>query len=289
MSIIDKLRDRYGADTQELKSYVSELVSRAGNFVALEPLEIHRAAPGIPVGVPTAIGKFTVILPRAPEQADFSKVLKEAIREARTGDVEIIESDGRPNEITLVSITNLLPLRYLQPLKFLEEKFRRRIDTGGARALLELHTEGDGTAWPRLFVASSAEIREQALPYLLLAKVLGFIHEGKNPATGADEVLLVTKDADGFDNDPVALGKSFTASADSINLETLHNIKSVCTETLSSPGHIHQDRRDEVRRAILSEVEAVKSARGGNIQDETYRRFLDAGRRAVAILKGEAG
>jgi hypothetical protein len=119
--------------------------------------------------------------------------------------------------------------------------------------------------------------------------VLGFIHEGKNPATGADEVLLVTKDADGFDNDPVALGKSFTASADSINLETLHNIKSVCTETLSSPGHIHQDRRDEVRRAILSEVEAVKSARGGNIQDETYRRFLDAGRRAVAILKGEAG
>ena len=288
MSIIDKLRDRYGADPQELKSYVSDLVSRAGNFMALEPLEIHRAAPGIPVGVPTAISKFTVILPRAPEQAEFSGVLKASLREARTGDVEIIESDGRPNEITLVSITNLLPLRYLKPLKFLEEKYRRRIDTGGARARLELHTEGDGSAWPRLFVASSAEVRVQALPYLLLAKALGLIHEGKNPATGADEVLLLTKDADGFDNDPVALGKNFEGSAESINLDTLHTIKSVCGAMLASAAYVHQDRRAEMQRAILAEVESVKAARGGNIQDETYRRFLDAGRRAVAILKGEA-
>ncbi|MEO8015207.1 MAG: hypothetical protein ABI642_13790, partial [Polaromonas sp.] len=175
-----------------------------------------------------------------------------------------------------------------KPLKFLEEKYRRRIDTGGARARLELHTEGDGSAWPRLFVASSAEVRVQALPYLLLAKALGFIHEGRNPATGADEVLLLTKDADGFDNDPVALGKSFVASAEGIDLDTLHTVKSVCNAMLAGAAYQHQDRRQELQRAILAEVEAVKAAQGGNIQDETYRRFLDAGRRAVAILKGEA-
>jgi hypothetical protein len=288
VSIIDKLRDRYGADPQELKSYVTELVNRAGNFIALEPLEMHRAAPGIPVGVPTAVSKFTVILPRAPEQAEFAKVLKGALREAKSGDVEIIEADARPNEITLVSITNLFPLRYLKPLKFLEEKYRRRIETGGSRARLELHTESDGNAWPRLFVASSAEVKLEGLPYVLLAKALGFIHEGKNPATGADEVLLVTKDPDGFDNDPVALGKTFLASADGIDLENLHTIKSVCNAALAGPDYVHQDRRGDVRRAILAEIEAVKALRGGNPQDETYRRFLDAGKRAAAILKGEA-
>lgn len=287
VSIIDKLRDRYGADKQELKTYISELVNRAGNFATLEPLEVHRAAPGIPVGVPTAVNKFTVILPKAPEQAEFSKALKDALREARTGDVEIIESDGHQSEITLVSITNLFPLRYLKPLKFLEEKYRRRIETGGARARLELHTEGDGNAWPRLFVASSAEVKHQGLPYVLLAKALGFIHEGKNPATGVEEVLLVTKDADGFDNDPIVLGKSFMASADSIDLVNLHTIKELCDKMLASAEYVHQDRRSDVRRAVLAEVEAVKASRGGNIQDETYRRFLDAGRRATAILKGE--
>ena len=288
VSIIDKLRDRYGAAPQELKSYISDLVSRAGNFVALEPLEIQRAGPGIPSGVPTAVSKFTAILPKAPEQSIFIKGIKAALNEVRAGDVEIIESDGRPNEITLVSITNLFPLRYLKPLKFLEEKYRRRIETGGARARLELHTEGDGTAWPTLFVASTAEVKLQALPYILLAKALGFIHEGKNPATGVDEVLLLAKDANGFDKDPIVLGKQFHTAADSVNLENLYAIKSVCETMLLSDTYRHQDRRTEVQRAILAEVEAIKALRGGNIQDETYRRFLDAGRRAMVVLKGEA-
>lgn len=286
VSIVDKLQERYGADAQQLRSFVSELVSRAGNFVAFEPLEMHRAAPGIPTGVPTAVSKFTAILPKAPEQAEFMKGLKAALVEARTGDVETLEADGRPNEITLVSITNLFPLRYLKPLKLLEEKYRRRLEAGGARAKLELHTEGDGSAWPRLYVASGAEAREQALPYVLLAKALGFIQEGRNPATGADEVLLVTKDESGFDNDPVLLGRQFVGAADAVTLEHLHVLRSACEAALASPAYLHQDRRLEVQRAVLAEVEAVKAARGGNVQDETYRKFLDAGRRAAALLKG---
>ena len=202
--------------------------------------------------------------------------------------MEIIASYVRPNEITLVSITNLFPLRYLKPLKFLEEKYRRRIDTGSARARLELHTEGDGNVWPRLFVASNAEVKHEALPYVLLAKALGLIHEGRNPATGADEVLLMTKDTDGFDTDPVVLGSNFVANAESVDLDNLHSIKSFCTGLLASSAYLHQERRADLQRSILAEVEAVKVLRGGNVQDDAYRRFLDAGKRAVAILRGTA-
>ena len=288
VSIIDKLSDRYGADTHALKTYVSDLASRAGNFVELEPLEIHRAAPGVPTGRPTAVQKFTVILPKAPEKAAFLATLKEAFRETRSGDTEIIESDARPHEITLVSIANLMPLRYLKPLKLLEEKYRRRLETGGNRAKLELHTEGDGTGFPKLFIASNAEVKLQALPYVLLAKALGLIHEGANPATGANEVLLLTKDADGFDNDPVVLGKVFVESAESVNLENLYTIQTVCNAALASKEYQHQDRRAELQRAIVSQVETVKAQCAGNIQDPLYRRFLEAGKRAVALLKGEA-
>lgn len=288
VSLVEKLRDRYGSDSHALKAYVGDLITRAGNFVALEALEIHRVAPGIPVGKPTAVNKFTVILPKAPEHAEFVNSLKTAFRETRAGDLELIETDSRPHEITLVSITNLLPLRYLKPLKFLEEKYRRRIESGGARASLELHTEGDGSVWPRLFVATNAEVKHQALPYVLLAKALGFIHEGPNPATGASEVLLLTKDADGFDSDPVLLGTSFVASADSVDLNQLHTIQTVCNAALASADYRHQEKRSALQRAVLADVEAIKVQCGGNIQDPTYRRFLDAGKRAVALLKGEA-
>jgi len=180
-------------------------------------------------------------------------------------------------------------LRYLKPLKFLEEKYLRRLEIGGARARLELHTEGDGSAWPRLFVASSAEIKLQAMPYLLLAKVLGMVQEGKNPSTGAEEVLFLSKDADGFDNEPVVLGKSLLVSADGIDMETLHQLKTVCTALLSGADYLHQDKRGDLRQRILAEVEAVKALRNGNIQDEMYRKFLDAGKRAVALLKDTKG
>ena len=84
----------------------------------------------------------------------------------------------------------------------------------------------------------------------------------------------------------MALGSNFVASADSLDLDNLHTIKTVCSGLLASSAYLHQDRRSEVQRAILADVEAVKALRGGNIQDETYRRFLDAGKRAVAILRG---
>jgi hypothetical protein len=117
---------------------------------------------------------------------------------------------------------------------------------------------------------------------------LGLIHEGLNPATGLNEVLLLTKDADGFDNDPVVLGQSFVASADSVNLEHLHTIQTACNALLGSADYRHIDRRTTVQKAVVAEVEAIKAQCSGNVQDPTYRRFLDAGRKAVAILKGEA-
>lgn len=288
VSLIDKLQERYGNDTHALTTYVSDLVARAGNFVGLEPLEIQRAAPGIPVGTPTAVNRFTVILPKAPEHPEFTKRLKTAFRETRTGDVEVIEADGRPHEITLVSITNLLPLRYLKPVKLLEERYQRRLATGGARASMELHTEGDGSQWPRLFVITQAEAQHEGLPYVLLAKVLGHLHQGTHPASGDPQLVLLSKDADGFDNDPLVLGPGLLSGIDALGLDALHRLRAVCEATLSQPEYRHRDRRQALQQALLREVEAIKTACGGDLNDPRYRRFLDAGKRAVALLKADA-
>jgi hypothetical protein len=76
-------------------------------------------------------------------------------------------------------------------------------------------------------------------------------------------------------------------SADGIDLEIFHQLKTACTDLLCGADYLHQDKRTELRQRILAEVEAVKAQRNGNVQDELYRRFLEAGKRAVAILKGE--
>lgn len=282
--LMEKLRDRYGVDTHALRTYVSQLVSQAGNFVALDPLEQSRVAPGINMGSPSAVNKFTVIMPKAESTPEFSDLVKRSFREAKTGDVEIIETDGRFHEIILVSISNLLPLRYLKPLKFLEEKYRRRVDVGGARATMEVHTEGDGSAWPRLFVASSDEIKQQALPYLLLAKCLGFIAESENPETGVKDILFLSKDEYGFDNDPIILGSEFIESAEHVKLDHLQLIKSSCADALNTK-YRHEGKKSELIQAVLQEVEKIKQRQGGNMQDPLYRKFLDAGKKVVGSIK----
>ena len=43
----------------------------------------------------------------------------------------------------------------------------------------------------------------------------------------------------------------------------------------------------QLQKDVVAEVERIKAARGNNVNDEVYRRFLDGGRQAVKVLKRE--
>lgn len=289
VSVIGKLKERYGGNSQELKSYITELVSRAGNYLTFEPSEVHKIGPGIPTGVQTAVSKMSVITPKAPEEADFVSRLKDVFRGSRSGEVEIIDSDVKPNEIVLISLTNLFPLRYVRQLGFLKEKYDLKINGPNAqRAKLELHTEGDGSQHPKLFVPLQEEIKRDAIPYLLLAKALNLIQQAPNPENGATELALVAKDADGFDTDPIYMGKEFTEAIDKLDMGNADLVRNYVQQMLDSREYASDTKRAEIQKAILAAVENIKAERGNNIQDEIYKRFLEGGKRAVKILKRES-
>jgi hypothetical protein len=288
VSIIDRLKDRYGADPQQLRSYVTELVGRAGNYLTLEASEVHKIGPGIPGGAQTAVSKMSVIVPRAPEQAEFTGKLKEAFQGARGGDVEIIDSDAKPNEITLISLTNLFPLRYVRQVAFLKEKYEQRLQgSNAARAKLELHLEGDGSQHPRIFVPLQEEMKHDVLPYLLIARVLGLIRDEVNARTGSKGLIFISKDENGLDTDPIDLGKSLTEALTRIDMESADLIRQHSTKRLAS-DYAQESQRADLQTKIVGEVEEIKASRGNNVGDEVYRQFLEGGRVAVKILKRES-
>ena len=164
VNIIEKLYREYGSNEEGLRKYINNLVNRAGNYLIFDPLEATKVGPGIPAS-PSKISQFTVILPKAPEWPDFLTRLREIFRGSLTSHVEIIESEAKPHEIALISITNLFPLRFVKQLQFLKERYDSR--TGGSdsgRAKLELHCEGDGRQHPKLFVASAEEVSARRCP-----------------------------------------------------------------------------------------------------------------------------
>jgi hypothetical protein len=203
---------------------------------------------------------------------------------ARDGQVEILESDVKKNEITLISITNLFPIRFLKAAAFLRDRHDLRV-TGpdGSRVRLEIYTEGDGTQFPKIFAASEREVVVEGLPSVLLGKCTGIIQATRIGSNGATELLLLTKDEQGFDNTPIPLGASIRESAEKIVPENVEKIRDAVRQSLTR-DFANDDKRAELSKLIVSEVESIKAELGGDVTDPTYQKFLNAGRAAVKLI-----
>jgi hypothetical protein len=257
----------------------------AGNYLDFDPGEVNRVAPGIPAGVPTRVSQVMVIIPKAQEYPGFVGNLRNLFRQQLAGTipVEIIESDAKPNEITLISVTNLFPLRYIKPLRFLKERYDTRLSQTDKpeRVKLELHCEGDGSQYPDLFVTITLT---RFLPHILLAKALQLIQPITNQVTGNTELYLVELDQDGLDK-RTKLGKTLADVFETLDIVVVQRFGELVEKRLAEPECRHKDKRSALEAQVREDLKTVLEERRGNIEDEMYKRFEDAARKAIQRLR----
>jgi hypothetical protein len=284
VNIIEKLKEHYN-DQQSLRLYIAELVKYAGNYLSFDNAEIQKTGVGIP-NVPTRFSRFTVILPAAPQQTTFITELKNTFRQSYQGEIEFLESDIKPHEIVMINITNLFPLRFVTQVHLLREKSLARLNRPDTnRAKLELHLEGDGHQLPSLTVPSTEEIKNQAIPYLLLAKVINLIKYMENAKTGDPYLVLQQQDEDGFDLAPIDLGATLIEAYEKLDLAQVEQIKQQVTAQLAET-YTHRDERQRLKAAILEEVTRIKQEQCYNDpKNPAYQKFNDGGKAAVKIIK----
>jgi hypothetical protein len=151
VSVIERLFREYAGNPEALRTYVISVVSRAKNYLCFNENEVKRQGPGTMQG--GFVSYLSVILPEAMEMLEFREQLRQEIRNATPGAKDDVTSRNKPNEITLVSLTNLFPARFAADVGLLKEKYDSRINgSDGRQARMELHGEGDGTNFPSLFI-----------------------------------------------------------------------------------------------------------------------------------------
>ncbi|WP_295433635.1 tubulin-like doman-containing protein [uncultured Thiodictyon sp.] len=284
VNIIGQLEREYSGRTDELKKFIHDLVNQAGNFLEFDPQAVVLGA------AKTKVSQFLVILPKAPDLAQFGEALEALFRDNFRGDVpvDIIRSETNLNEITLLGLTNLFPLRYAKATRFLKEQYERRIAQGGnpERIRLELNGEGDGTQWPAILLADERAQRDQALPALLLAKALGLIAAVTSPTTGISELYLIGEDAEGL---PVRtrLGKGLPEVFEGIDLTAAQGLVDAVQARLSQDAFRHVDQRTALQAAVRDELKGVLAERRNDFEDPVYRRFETAARAAIQALKND--
>ena len=283
VNIIGQLEREYSGKPDELRKFINDLVMSAGNY-----LEFDQQAIIIGAGNVTKVSQFIVIMPKAGEHTGFADTLKNLFREHLRGGipVEIIESDTKPNEITLLAITNLFPLRYAKAVRFLKEKYDLRIKNSDKpdRVKLELHSEGDGSQYPELLLADERTMREKALPSLLIAKALDLITVVTNPTTGVTELYLITEDADLL-TVRTKLGKTLPEVADNIDLSVAQLLERTAVEKLQQDSWRHIDSRNQLQQKIRDDLKVILAERRDDFEDPIYCRFEAAARTAFKTLK----
>jgi hypothetical protein len=277
VSIIDKLKDRY-SDEHELRAFAAELIKHAGNFAIFNEAEQRNSEAGSPNQI--CIRSFAALVPKSDDE--FSRKLQDALARGvggGLGGVQFVETTSRPNEICLVSLTNLIPLRTLEVVKFLGERYAEAITTSNAaEARMFLHLEGDGSQYPGIF---ARQTRSEAAPYILLGKALGLITENTSATTGASSLVLVTKDQYGLDREAVDLGRSLSEAIDKLDATGLQDLIDSVEGALNSPPWLHVSKKEELRQTLIAEMQRVKQARNNDLQDPLFKKFNEGARKAI--------
>ena len=198
VSIIDKLRERYSGDVDRMKKEIRDYMAKAGYLLRINEAEHAKAGPGTDFANQNKKTNVIVLMPDADSEDDFIKQLRDAFSSATSDSntVQFIDTkDSRRHEITILSFVQLFPLRYLDVLAKLREKYRGRLKEGNsAQRMLEIHTDGSGDDYPALYVPP---VRDVAGPALLAGIVVGSVRpksSGDGRGTIRDTLVLIDSD-----------------------------------------------------------------------------------------------
>ncbi len=271
VSVIDKLHDEWGDDQDRINREVATLARSAGRFVTFDEIEQNKSFEGKSVA-PRAVESFAVMLPNPPEQKAFIDALKAGFRNARSGgDVDFITADGQAHELTLVTLVNLFPLRFVRLIRGLRDRYTRRLaSVGKARAVLEVHTEGDGDGYPDIFVAERTEIVAKLRPVLLLSAAMGLVTSGPGKTTGRPEVALLRKDADGFDLEPLSSARTGRTPA---RMPRRRPTTSCMTRWRRSSPPTSSSRRRSATRRVTRSSRSWRGSRPRSAATPTIQRW----------------
>lgn len=283
VSIIERLARDYSSNDDGLKNYMQQLVNSAGHYLLFNASEVEKKGGNIS-SAPTKVTQFSVILPKTTELPDFSDQLEAIIKGCYKGSSEFIHSDRR-SEIVFISLCNLFPLRFVKQLHTLKKEYDSRIKLSNnkERANLEIYCEGDGSQYPPLFIMSTEALKQQGLPFVLIAHALEIIQNYLNPSTGKIELLLISLDEDGLENEPIRLGKTLVDAVEELESNNIQMLKLEVQKSLQN-DYQHIDEQKKLKAKVISLVNDVKKLCKGNIDDPVYDRFRKAAKKANQII-----
>jgi len=265
VSLIELLRKEYDGNEQGLGQYTRNIMSMARNYLKFDDAQRHLFGPGIPPfndPKETICATFiNIIAPESPEAADFRDRFCNALAGATTDGTPVIaRNQTRPQEITILSVTNVFPARFIAVVDYLRNEYSHRLaQPQSKRAFLELHSEGESydLASDQHFYGLFADTYKPAdiLPWVMLADALGLIEQGKDFETGRPTVRLTTVNRDGL-TEKLVLGPDMDTVVQDADAAAIEELQNQVQQALKG-DYIRIEKRQELATTLLQRVRST--------------------------------
>lgn len=292
VNIVAKMAEQF-SDDKRLQQYVLDLVRSAQTFMKYDANEFG--------GGRGAEAVMAVLLPQCADKAEFRKQLADLFVRSQGDGVmpQVIDTQTRSNEITLIAFKYAFPLRFLQPVHELKEKYDYRLAQGAPeRALLEVHIEDHKPPLPALLRPPPGQSGQQVLPLLQLAQALGLLRRSQNRQSGQWERILEVLDAYGvpqahlYPDEAVALLETPRQAAlleagkiqEALRMTTeaeLEILQEAVDAALAQEQYRQALARQTLVQALQQQILTVRDNRDGNIHDPVYQAFQESTRVAI--------
>ena len=183
VNILNKLHKTICNTPDKRKCFVKEIYNAAQSFLSFNKLEDRNS---IPEAAIYCMKFFQILLPPYEEdntfREDFIKDLSE-IYALPFNKCDNVSVNPKHNQIVLINAYCGFPLRYVDNVKVLKEKYNLLAKNEVSRMMM--HTESFSHPLPDLFYPSSEEIEKELMPIILLAYTIdGIIVEREDMETG---------------------------------------------------------------------------------------------------------
>ncbi len=253
VNILDKLKVELNTE-DKIEKFVDQIIDYAKSYVQFNPAETSKIIEGNNGEMMTML---QVALPKAENESakTFTEKLVAAFSNKFPGfTVNDLSENFKPNQIVVISANSGFPLRYLDNMTTLKEKYDRLLASPQKELnRMVLHTESFAKPLPTLFEPDINERLQEVKPLLILAFALKLIQPQQDPTTGARFYAMNVPD-EVFGDNWVQIGRDFA--------DCLNNIAQDAQRSRRLKEQIERDmaikaRSNEQKAELRKEVGAV--------------------------------
>ena len=261
VNILDKLKVDLNTE-DKIEKFVDQIIDYAKSYVQFNPAETSKVIEGNTGQMMTML---QVALPKAENDsakaftdkliAAFRNKFPSFVPSFNDGD---LSENFKPNQIVVVYANSAFPLRYLENMVTLKEKYDRLLAAPQKELnRMVLHSESFKKPLPALFEIDAREKLEMMKPKLVLAFALKLIQQQQDPTTGARFYAMNIPD-EIFGDNWVQIGKDFASSLNVLVQD--HKKSKILVEQVEKELAVKarsNDQKAELRKEVGAVVQQV--------------------------------